>query len=58
MTPREEAIKYFERKLRSSERNLEQADKRGDEGAIVGLRKKMEHFREALRALREVEDND
>ena len=56
MTPREEAIKYFERKLRSSERNLEQADKRGDEGAIVGLRKKMEHFREALRALKGVEE--
>lgn len=55
MTPREEAIKYFERKLRCSERSLEQADRRGDDGAIMGLRKKMEHFREALRALKGVE---
>lgn len=56
MNPREEAIKYFERKLRSSERNLEQADRRGDEGAIMGLRKKMEHYREALRAMWEVRE--
>lgn len=56
MTPREEAIKYFERKLRSSERSLEQADRRGDVGAVMGLRKKMEHYREALKAMREARE--
>ena len=53
-----DTIKYFERKLRSFERNLVTADQRGDTEAIQGLRTKMEHFRNALKALREVEKDD
>lgn len=55
MTEYESAIKYFERKLRNFEKSLIAADKRGDEGAVIGLRKKMEHYREALKALKGVE---
>lgn len=53
-----ESIKYFERKIRNFEKSLIVADQRGDEGAVRGLRAKLEHFRNAVRALREVEDHD
>lgn len=53
-----ETIKYFERKIRNFEKSLIAADQRGDEGAIRGLRAKMEHYRVALKAMREVESHD
>ena len=49
---REDAIKFFERKLRNCEKHLATADRRGDEGAVAGLRRKMEIYRMALRALK------
>lgn len=47
---REDAIKFFERKLRNCEKHLATADRRGDDGAVTGLRRKMEIYRMALRA--------
>lgn len=55
---REDAIKYFERKLRNLEKSMETADRRGDEGAVAGLRRKMEIFRMALRALKAEEERE
>jgi len=49
---KEEAVKFFSRKLRNFEKSLEVADRRGDDGAVTGLRRKMEIYRMALRALR------
>lgn len=50
---REEAVKYFERKIRNFEKSMGAADRRGDDGAVAGLRRKMEIYRLALRALQE-----
>ena len=47
----EDAIKYFKRKLEQTEKNLVTADRRGDSGAVQNLRKKMDHYRLALKAL-------
>lgn len=55
---REDAIKYFERKLRNFEKSMETADRRGDEGAVAALRRKMEIFRMALRALKAEEERE
>ena len=49
---KDEAVKYFSRKLRNFEKSLETADRRGDDGAVMGLRRKMEIYRLALRALK------
>ena len=50
---REDAIKFFERKIRNCEKHLATADRRGDDGTVAGLRRKMEIYRLALRALQE-----
>lgn len=55
---RDDAIKYFERKLRNFEKSMETADRRGDEGAVAALRRKMEIFRMALRALKAEEERE
>lgn len=58
MSEQSESIKYFERKIHSLEKSMVAADRRGDEGAVAGLRKKMIHYRQALKALREVENDE
>lgn len=55
---RDDAIRYFDRKLRSCEKSMAVADRRGDEGAVAGLRRKMEIFRMALRALKAEEERE
>ena len=34
---REEAVKYFERKIRNFEKSMGAADRRGDDGAVAYL---------------------
>lgn len=50
---REEAAKYFERKIRNFGKSMAAAMRRGDEGAAQGLKRKAEIYEQALKALRE-----
>lgn len=50
-----EAERYFERQIGKFERDMLDADRRGDAEAVTGLRKKMAYCREALRALKKIE---
>lgn len=45
-------IEWFKKQIGKAARSLDQAERRGDEEAIKGLRKKMEHYRAAIAALK------
>ena len=47
----DEAREYFLKRIKTLEKRLYHADKRGNETEIADLRKKLKHCREAVRAL-------
>ena len=47
----DEAREYFLKRIKTLEKRLYHADKRGNETEIADLRKKLRHCREAVRAL-------
>lgn len=52
------SIEYFKKQLGRLRRSLYQAEMRNDREAIEGLRNKMRHYREALKALEEAKHED
>ena len=48
-------IRYFEKQLKNLDYALYHADRRKNEKEVRDIRYKMEHFREAIKAMRTVE---
>ena len=51
-----EHIRDFEKQLKKLDYSLYHADRRGNEKEVQDIRCKMEHFRAAVRAIRQLEE--